>query len=98
MIQRNPAIQFASSDKIKVWQEERLQEELIYLQEHSPFYSGLFRRAGVDPTAIRRIEELQQLAESMTGVPKPIETGDKVVCMVEYRDGSVVDVIRQIKK
>ena len=61
MIQRNPAIQFASSDKIKVWQEERLQEELIYLQEHSPFYSGLFRRAGVDPTAIRRIEELQQL-------------------------------------
>ena len=44
------------------------------------------------------IEELQQLAESMTGVPKPIETGDKVVCMVEYRDGSVVDVIRQIKK
>lgn len=44
------------------------------------------------------IEELQQLAESMTGVPRPIETGDKVVCMVEYRDGSVVDVIRQIKK
>lgn len=44
------------------------------------------------------IEELQQLAESMTGVPKPIETGDKVACMVEYRDGSVVDVIRQIKK
>ena len=44
------------------------------------------------------IEELQQLAESMTGVPKPIETGDKVVCMVEYRDGSVVDVIRQIKE
>ena len=36
------------------------------------------------------IEELQQLAESMTGVPKPIETGDKVVCMVEYRDGTVL--------
>lgn len=49
MIQRNPAIQFASSNKIKVWQEERLQEELIYLQEHSPFYSGLFRRAGSTP-------------------------------------------------
>ena len=44
------------------------------------------------------IEELQQLAESLTGVPKPIETTDRVVAVVEYRDGTVVDVIRQIKK
>ena len=44
------------------------------------------------------IEELQQLAESMTGVPKPIETGDKVTCIVEYRDGTVIDVIREIKR
>ena len=43
------------------------------------------------------IEELQQLAESMTGVPKPIETGDKVTCIVEYRDGTVIDVIRDVK-
>ena len=44
------------------------------------------------------IEELQQLAESLTGTPKPIETTDRVVAIVEYRDGTVVDVIRQIKK
>ncbi len=44
------------------------------------------------------IEELQQLAESMTGVPKPIETTDKVTCIVEYRDGTVIDVIREIKR
>lgn len=43
------------------------------------------------------IQELQQLAESLTGVPKPIETTDKVACIVEYRDGTVIDVIRQIK-
>ncbi len=43
------------------------------------------------------IEELQQLAESLTGAPKPIETTDRVVAIVEYRDGTVVDVIRQIK-
>lgn len=43
------------------------------------------------------IEYLQQLAESLTGVPKPIETTDRVVAIVEYRDGTVVDVIRQIK-
>lgn len=43
------------------------------------------------------IQELQQLAESLTGVPKPIKTTDKVACIVEYRDGTVIDVIRQIK-
>lgn len=44
------------------------------------------------------IEELQQLAESITGVPKPIACTDKVVGIVEYRDGTVIDVIRQIKR
>lgn len=44
------------------------------------------------------IEYLQQLAESLTGVPKPIETTDRIVCIVEYRDGTVIDVIKEIKK
>lgn len=44
------------------------------------------------------IEYLQHLAESLTGTPKPIETTDQVACIVEYRDGTVIDVIRQIKK
>ncbi|MBQ1343301.1 MAG: hypothetical protein IIY40_03990, partial [Firmicutes bacterium] len=38
------------------------------------------------------------LAESLCGTPKPIETTDKVCVVVEYRDGTVIDVIRQIKK
>ena len=48
--------------------------------------------------AIKTIEELQQIAEEITGVPEPIECTDKIVCIVEYRDGTVVDVIRQIKR
>lgn len=43
------------------------------------------------------IEELRQLAESLTGVPKAIETTGKVTCIVEYRDGTVIDVIREVK-
>jgi len=42
------------------------------------------------------IEELQQLVEGMTGVPKPIQITNKVVCIVEYRDGTVIDVIREV--
>lgn len=44
------------------------------------------------------IEELRQIAEKITGVPRPIETTEKVVCIVEFRDGTVIDVIRQVKK
>lgn len=42
------------------------------------------------------IEELQQLAERMTGVPQPIKTSDRIACIVEYRDGTVIDVIREV--
>ncbi|MBQ2596740.1 MAG: histidine phosphatase family protein [Oscillospiraceae bacterium] len=44
------------------------------------------------------IEALQALAESIVGKPDPIETTDRVVAVVEYRDGTVIDVIRQIKR
>lgn len=43
------------------------------------------------------IEELQQRAEKLVGVPDPIEYNDKVVGVVTYRDGTVIDVIRQVK-
>lgn len=43
------------------------------------------------------IEALQRLAESLTGVPEPLHTTDQVVCIVEYRDGTVLDVIRKIE-
>lgn len=44
------------------------------------------------------IEYLRDLAYSLTGIPKPVETTAKVVCLVEYRDGSVIDVIRQVAR
>lgn len=42
------------------------------------------------------IEYLQELAYSITGEPKVIETTEKVVAVVEARDGTVVDVIRRL--
>lgn len=43
------------------------------------------------------IEELQQTAERIVGVPAPIAYTDKVVGVVTYRDGSVMDLIRQVQ-
>lgn len=61
-------------------------------------YAGL--REDLEKTSLKlvSIEELQRLAESMTGVPRPIETTDRVTCIVEYRDGSVIDVIREVRR
>jgi citrate lyase subunit alpha/citrate CoA-transferase len=42
------------------------------------------------------ITELKAIAEKMAGVPKSIPLGDKVVAVVEYRDGTVLDVVRQV--
>lgn len=41
------------------------------------------------------IEDLKETAERMTGKPKEIKQEDKIIGVVEYRDGSVIDVIRR---
>jgi citrate lyase subunit alpha/citrate CoA-transferase len=61
-------------------------------------YEFLYENLSKTNIKIIPIEELQQMAEEITGTPKPIECTDKVVAIVEYRDGSVIDVIRQIRK
>lgn len=47
---------------------------------------------------IMDIKELYKIAVSMTGIPKPIEYTDKVVGLVSYRDGSLIDKIYQVKE
>jgi len=44
------------------------------------------------------IEELKAKADKIVGEPAPIQWEDKIVGVVKYRDGSVIDVIRQVKK
>ena len=69
----------------------------IALNPKHKYYKELKEDLEQTSLKLTTIEALQQLAESLTGVPKPIETTDRVVAIVEYRDGTVVDVIRQIK-
>jgi len=42
------------------------------------------------------IEELRDIAYEITGVPEKPSFGDKIVGLVEYRDGSVLDVIKNV--
>ncbi len=44
------------------------------------------------------IEALQNRAEMLTGKANPIEYTDNTVALIRYRDGSVIDLIKQIKE
>jgi len=43
------------------------------------------------------IEALYQRAISLTGEPQAIEFTERIVGVIRYRDGSVIDVVRQVK-
>lgn len=43
------------------------------------------------------IEELRDEAYALVGKPEEIEFLDQVVALVEYRDGTLIDVIRKPK-
>lgn len=51
-------------------------------------------KAGVE---LKTIEELKNLAEKITGKPEAVEFTDEIVGIVQYRDGSIIDVIRKVK-
>jgi citrate lyase subunit alpha/citrate CoA-transferase len=51
---------------------------------------------GADLT-VCTIEELKEKAERIVGKPAPVEYTDRVVGVVTYRDGSIIDLIRQVK-
>lgn len=60
-----------------------------------PELAERLQNAGVKVVSI---DDLYQRALVLTGKPKPIEFTDRVVAVVRYRDGSVIDVVNQIKE
>jgi citrate lyase subunit alpha/citrate CoA-transferase len=44
------------------------------------------------------MDELREKAFRMSGPMDPLECGDRIVAVVEWRDGSVLDVVRQVGK
>ncbi len=42
------------------------------------------------------IEELKEKAYSIVGTPEAIQYGEKIVALVEYRDGTLIDVVKNV--
>lgn len=51
----------------------------------------------VDGIPFCTIEELRDTAYAIAGEPEPVQFGDKIVGIIESRDGTVMDVVRQVK-
>lgn len=51
---------------------------------------------GID-IPVYTINELKEKVQSIVGIPDNIQYDDKVVAIVEYRDGSIIDVIKKVK-
>lgn len=68
-------------------------EQGIAVNPRRPDLAEKLTAAGL---CVHTIEELQQKAEALVGVPSPIRFKDKIVGVVLYRDNTVIDTIRQI--
>lgn len=62
----------------------------------NPRRTDLYEKLKAAGLPLKTVEELKALAEKMAGVPENVITEDKIVAVVEYRDGTVIDVVRQV--
>ena len=52
------------------------------------------KAAGIE---LMTIQELRDIAYSIVGTPDKVQFKDKIVAIIEARDGTVMDVVREIK-
>lgn len=64
----------------------------------NPARQDLMEAAKKCGAPVYTIEQLRDIAYSIVGKPEKIEFGDRVVGIVEARDGSIIDVVRQMKE
>jgi phenylacetate-CoA ligase len=57
----NSDIEFCSIAEIEAYQDQRLQEAIAYLAEHSLFYQKMFREKAIDVSSIKTLKDLEQL-------------------------------------
>ena len=50
-----------------------------------------------DCVPLKTIEELRDIAYSIVGEPEKVQFGDRVVGIIEARDGTIMDVVRKVK-
>lgn len=63
----------------------------------NPLRQDLMEKLKKTKLPIMTIHELKAISDKLTGKPKEIDFDEDIVAVVEYRDGTVIDVIRKVK-
>jgi citrate lyase subunit alpha/citrate CoA-transferase len=61
-------------------------------EKHQELRKELLRRK----LPVKEIHQFHEEICQITGKPRAIEMGDEVVAVVEYRDGSIIDVVHRV--
>ncbi len=64
----------------------------------NPKRQDLLDRLKNSDLPIVSIEELHEKAIAHTGKPEPAKTKDNVVALIEWRDGTVIDVVKEVEE
>ena len=64
----------------------------------NPLRKDLLEKMKTAGLPVKEIGELKAEAEKLAGVPGKIKTGDRAVAAIEYRDGTIIDVVRQVSE
>ncbi len=64
----------------------------------NPFREDLIKKFKEAKLDIIDISDLKAYSEKIMGIPKPIEKTNRIIGYSEYRDGSVLDVIYEVKR
>jgi len=62
-------------------------------ERHAELKEELIRRK----LPVKEIGDLQREICKITGTPRPLQFSEEIVALIEYRDGSIIDVVRRVK-
>ena len=63
----------------------------------NPRRTDLIERFKGSKLPMKSIEELHDMAITMTGEPRKPEFEERIVALIEFRDGTVIDTVRQLR-
>ncbi len=64
----------------------------------NPLREDLMERLRDTNLPVKTIESLEEEVRTICGEARQVEYTDRIVAVIEYRDGTIIDVIRQIKE
>ncbi|MEE9151780.1 MAG: citrate lyase subunit alpha [Thermoplasmata archaeon] len=63
----------------------------------NPKNQGLLERLKKSDLPLVPIEELQKRAYDITGGPPEVKTMERIIALIEYRDGTIIDVVKELE-